>query len=130
MIARVEAVPNCPSIRRAMREHSMSGRVGISGKLPEICCQHKKPGLIGLDFSTDATDDLFNTSAAPLLEMVLCHSSDAHQRRVQIKSFARNGLHRITATPPLKTLTGRHAHLGWLLFCADGTIDWSKKWLR
>jgi len=64
VIARVEAVPNCPSIRRAMREHSMSGRVGISGKLPEICCQHKKPGLIGLDFSTDATDDLFNTSAA------------------------------------------------------------------
>lgn len=77
--------------------------------------------LIPLDFWSALTDTSGNTLVAPLLELILNHSSDVYQGRVLTKQNALSELQRITAAPPL-LVHDWQAHLGQLLFCAC-TID-------
>ena len=73
----------------------------------------------GLAIGTIWPNTSINTPVVPLLGLAACPPSDVHQGRVITEQDGLFDRHRITATPPLKAFTGQHAHLGWLLFCAD-----------
>lgn len=89
---------------------------GFSAKLATIPCQIRNPAVIRLDSWRDVTDTSGNTPAASLLELVPCHFSDVHKRRVSLCTCGRfGGNFRLntqgsTVAPPLSINCDTHPH--------------------
>lgn len=113
----------CPPKTRSFHRGLRCEFAGISARLATISCQSRNQAVIRLDFQRDVADTPGNTPTASLLELVPCHFSDVHKRRVFTEQIARFELQRITAAPPLMISNGQHANIGRLLFCLFKTAS-------
>lgn len=86
MITRAANLRMCPTISAADHRIYIKIFAGFSAKLAAISCQSRNRAVIRLDSWGDVADTPGNTPAASLLELVPCHFSDVHQRRVSYRT--------------------------------------------
>jgi len=110
----------CPPKTRSFHRGLSYEFAGISARLATISCQSRNQAVIRLDSQRDVADTPGNTPAASLLELVPCHFSDVHKRRVSLCAYpAFYGIFRRNvcgdaAVPPLGVDLVTREPLDWL----------------